>query len=151
MRKTYRIWIGALIAVAALVAAPATGAIASHASHAATSSATAPRNHPAGCGTAHFCSYKKGNGGNICYNTPNSIRSWSKACRTVDSVFNNGAAAGVRLYWGTNYTDAWYCLGNEDYLLYMTKNTFNKGKGKPGYKQPMANHVKSSGLGNPCS
>jgi hypothetical protein len=151
MRKIQRIWIGALIAVAALVAVPAAGALAAPVSHATTSSAKAPRGNPAGCGTAHFCSYKNGNGGNICYNTPNSIASWSTACRTVDTVYNNGAAAAVRLYWGTNYTDAWYCLGNGDYLLHMTQNTFNQGSGKPGYQQPMANHVKSSRLGGACS
>lgn len=150
MRKTHRIWIGALIAVVTLVTPPA-GALAVPASHATTASATAPRGHPKGCGTAHFCSYQKGNGGSICYNTPKSVPSWSKKCRTVDSVYNNGAAAGVRLYWGTHYSDAWYCLGNTDYLLHMTQNKFNQGKGKPGYKQPMGNHVKSSGLGSGCS
>lgn len=74
MRKTYLIWIGALIAVVSFVAPPA-GALAAPAPHAPTVSATAPRGHPKGCGTAHFCSYQRGNGGIICYNTPNSVAS----------------------------------------------------------------------------
>jgi hypothetical protein len=158
MKRFRRIWIGAFIAVAAMTAAPAAGALAAStpaapaAAHpAAHGTALKPAGNPAGCGTAHFCSYKQGNGGSICYNTPNSISSWSTACRTVDSVYNNGAAAAVRLYYNTGYGGAWYCLGNGKYLLHMTANTFNQGSGRAGYGQPMANHVKSSGLGGACS
>lgn len=111
----------------------------------------APNGKPAGCGTAHFCSYRSGNGGNICYNTAATyIASWSTSCRTVDSVFNNGSVAEMDLYYGTNAAGAWYCLGNGNYLLYMTGNYFNNGAGKSGYGQPMANHVKSSRSAGSC-
>jgi hypothetical protein len=158
MRRFRRFWIGAFIAAAAITAAPAAGALAASApaAHAAAhvaahGTALKPANNPAGCGTAHFCSYRYGNGGSICYNTGSSISSWSTSCRTVDSVYNNGAAAAVRLYYYTDYSGAWYCLANGKYLLHMTANTFNQGSGNAGYGQPMANHVRSSGLGNPCS
>jgi hypothetical protein len=155
MRKFHRIWAGALVAIAAMALAPAAGALA--AAHPTAHVATHPgvlRPHgkPAGCGTANFCSYKKGNGGSICYDNSNNQPSWSTNCRTVDSVFNNGAAAAVRLYFDTNYGGAWYCLGNGDYLLYMTKNTFDDGGStKDGHGQPMGNHVKSSELGIACA
>jgi hypothetical protein len=154
MRRSYRIGIGTFIAIAALAVVPSVGALAASptTSHVAAHATVAiPDNHPKGCNTAHFCSYKNGNGGDICINTPNSISSWSSACRTVDSVFNNGAAAAVRLYYLTNFGGAWNCLANGHYYLNMTANTFDEGSGKSGYQQPMANHVKSSGLGNPCT
>jgi hypothetical protein len=115
--------------------------------------AAVPMGNPEGCGLAHFCSYGKTNGGGICYNTAQwYIKSWSKKCRTVGSVFNNGAAAGVRLYYLTNAKGAWHCLTNGKYLLYMTKDTFNAGPKGPGtgHGQPMANHVKSSKNGGSC-
>jgi hypothetical protein len=161
MRRFRRFWIGALIAAAAITAAPAAGALAASAAPAAPAAAhvaahgtTAlkPAGNPAGCGTGNFCSYRSGNGGSICYNNHlKSISSWSSSCRTVDSVYNNGAAAGARLYYYTSFSGAWYCLGNGDYLLHMTANTFNQGSGLAGHGQPMDNHVRSSGLGNPCS
>jgi hypothetical protein len=133
-----------------VLAAAAAFSLGAPASAATAPAGVSPMGHPAGCSTAHFCSYRDGNGGRLCYNTTSSIKSWSTSCREVDSVFNNGAAAAARLYYGTSYTGAHYCLASGHYLLYMTKNTFNVGAGKSGYQQPMANHVKSHTLGVPC-
>jgi hypothetical protein len=149
--KRIRLIAAVALAAAGLALGPAAAALAAPASAARVAAPAVPAPHPAGCGTAHFCSYHNGNGGSICYNTASSITSWSTSCRTVDSVFNNGAAAGARMYFEIHYGGSWYCLGNGDYLLNMTANTFNKGTGLAGYTQPLANHVKSSKLGSACS
>jgi hypothetical protein len=144
---TIRKTMAGAVLVGAALAMPSTALAATN----TAAGPAAPAGKPAGCGTAHFCSYQQGNGGSICYNTATTyIAAWSAKCQTVDSVFNNGASAGVRLYYLTNAGGADYCLGNTDYLLYMTQNTFDEGSGKSGYGQPMGNHVKSSRFGGGC-
>jgi hypothetical protein len=148
--------IAVAIAVAAMAAGPVAGALAARApaAHSATVRAATltPDSKPGGCGTGHFCSYTNGDGKGICYNNANNEPSWSAKCKMVDSVFNNGLAAAVRLYYYTQYSGAWYCLGNGDYLDYMTSNNFNQGPAHAaGLGQPMDNHVRSSGKGAACS
>lgn len=108
---------------------------------------------PSGCPTEAFCVYQRGNGGGLCGIFYGNSSDWGPGCaNNEDSVFNNGTPCNgcqdVNIYWGSNYTGAYYCLPMGHYLLYMTQNVFNRTQSGPGgsdgYNQVMAYNAVSN-------
>jgi hypothetical protein len=112
----------------------------------ATALAPPPPSAPAGCGSGYFCSYKNGNGGNLCFSTT-ATSNLSPGCNTdIDSSYNN-MAVNNELFYGSGESGAYYLLGAGNYLLYMSANSFNTclggGTSCTGYNTVMQNHVYS--------
>lgn len=103
---------------------------------------------PSGCDSGNFCSYNQGNGGALCFQSSTSTAYWPVACADQnDSAFDNSSRA-IDLYWGWDYSDAYFQLCANCYLLYMTQNYFNAcpggGTSCSGYGQEMYDNVESS-------
>lgn len=103
---------------------------------------------PSGCNSGNFCSYNQGNGGSLCFQTNTDTAYWPVSCADQnDSAFDNSSTA-INLYWGWDYSDAYFHLCANCYLLYMTQNYFNQcpggGTSCPGYGQAMYDNVESS-------
>ncbi len=161
--RRWRLMAAAGAAAAILTGLTSTAALATSAQPA---HAVQPASHsridgpPTGCAPHEFCDWL--NGGKICFNSPNSQPTWftlhapgsGTVCATNNNEeFNNGAAAGVRMYPLTNYRGgAWNCLGNGHYYLDNStgKDTFTAGSG-PLKGRSIYHDVESSGNGVACT
>jgi hypothetical protein len=144
-----------IISVAAFAIMPAASAAtltrpATHAAAGSVKERTAPKviEAPSGCNSNNFCSYNAGNGGSLCFQTSSDRSSWPGACAGHNDGAYNRNGNSVNLYWGYNYSDAYYTLYSGNYLLYMSKNKFNEcvggGTHCAGYNDTMQNQVVSS-------
>jgi hypothetical protein len=69
---------------------------------------------------------------------------WGSCRNQASSVQNNGYAGAyddVNMYWGVDYTGAWYCLPPGHYLRDMQYDYFNRGGS--GLGQAMGDNVSS--------
>jgi hypothetical protein len=150
---------GALAVIAAV--SMQTTAQAAPAHHGTTSSAVSAAvvrpmlGKPNGCPSGDFCVYTQGNGGDLCLANSGNNPWWGDGCANLDqTLFNNGNPdpySYVRIYWGSNYTGAWACLGLGNYWLYANQNIFNYGSTLSGYKQQVGNNAVSHKWATSCS
>lgn len=108
---------------------------------------TVPPPSPNGCNQGFFCSYNKGNGGDLCFQANWSDNYPSGCADANDGAFNNTTADDTRLHYEFGYNGAYYQLGPGHYLLYMSQNYFNAcfggGTACDGYGRVMQNNVES--------
>jgi hypothetical protein len=148
--------ISAVAVTTALAVGPGTQASAAPASPAASPNAEGPVEPalaPSGCASGKFCSYNKGNGGNLCFSTSSNVQYWSAACANHNQSAYNRYQNSINLYWGGDWYGAYAVLGSGNYWLYMDKNNFNRCPPSPhactGYNEPTGYNVASSRFNNP--
>jgi hypothetical protein len=139
LRPVVILWAAVALLMTAVTMQPAAAAIQPAARSAALLSS------PNGCPSGAVCFYRRGNGGDLCgiwYGNAPTLG----ACANIGqsgSIFNNGQSCNgcqdVKLYWGSSYSGAYYCLPKGSYLLYIEQNTFNAPNSQAsGYGQTLA-------------
>jgi len=81
---------------------------------------------PKGCLGDNFCSYNKGNGGSLCFQSDKSKPTWATACENHNDGAYNRNANSVNLYYLPLYGGAYSTLYSGNYWLYMSKNYFSQ-------------------------
>jgi hypothetical protein len=109
-----------------------------------------PNLAPGGCNSGNFCSYNKGNGGDLCFQTNVNVPYWSENCANHNQSAYNRNINSINLYYGGDYWDAYSVLGSGNYWLYMDNNYFNRcGTDCYGLNEPMGYNVASSKFNAP--
>ena len=115
-----------------------------HLVHQGSATSAKPELTPKGCNGSNFCSYNEINGGHLCFQTDKNVTLWPEGCANSNQSAYNRNGNAVDLYWGDDYSGAYFILYSGNYLLYMSQNTFNECKSCDGYGQEMADNVASS-------